>query len=110
MEKLLDLLVDRLHKADNTVDKVQLKEELQEAVREHRFSFIKKNGIDIGFFTWIIPNSVDLVIYINNLYIEEPFRNRFNLLFLRRYFKNKYPNCSMFYWHKYKTQSYVYFK
>lgn len=110
IDKFLDFIVDMLGREDKNIDKVQLKQELKEAIEDNKFDFIRKDGREIGFLTWIIPNNVDLVIYINNLYIEDGFRNRTNLLFLRKYFKEKYPTCKMFYWHKNKTQGYVYFK
>jgi hypothetical protein len=71
------------------------------ALCENRFSYLyNASGNKIGFYTWCDNQGK---ILINNLLIYRQYRNRINLLQMRNYFRNKYPNAEIFYWKNRKT-------
>ena len=66
----------------------KVKQNIKEAFDSGRLHFIEKNGNTIGFHTWEIKDN-KIVIY--NLWIDKKYRDKNNLLFLRDYFRKKYP-------------------
>ena len=81
-----------------------LADEIKGCILGRRFEFIKKGDIVIGFFTW---HYKDDKILINNMCILPIFRNRNNLLFLRKYLRSKLYNYNKFYWENRKKQKEV---
>ena len=70
--------------------------DIDEAVKENRFEYISLLGKEIGFYTWV---KIKDALYIGNFFIRKKFRDRNNLLHLRRYLTNKFPDVNIFYWH-----------
>ena len=92
-------------------DEDYLRAELKESLDKGNFSFIfnPKSGQDIGFFTWLIMKKGNLpCIYVNNMCVLKEFRNKDNLLFLRHFFREKYPHMEFTYWKNEKKDKYYY--
>ena len=84
-------------------------QDIKECADKGWFEWIKHNGNEIGFFTWWLTEIEDKqYIYIGNLMIEDKYRNKKNLLYLRKFFKQKYPNIDYAYWHKEDTNEFTY--
>ena len=84
-------------------------QDIKEYANKGWFEWIKHNGNEIGFFTWWLTE-IDgkQYIYIGNLMIEDKYRNKKNLLYLRKFFKQKYPNIDYAYWHKDDSNKFTY--
>ena len=79
----------------------EVKQDLREAYQDNKFSFIG----DVGFFTWSeIEKNGKLHIYISNMWIDEMQRNKTSLLYLRKFFRDKYPDAEFFYYHREKDK------
>ena len=78
---------------ENLLNKVR--HQLTEAILKKRFYFLIKDKNVIGFYT--LQEGWGKVL-INNLYIPICYRNRNNLLHLRKMFKNKYGTLEHIYW------------
>lgn len=74
---------------------------LHDAILRNQFRFLydEKNKT-IGFFTWeyeIDNEKTD--IYINNMLVLNADRGKYNLLELRKFFKDKYGKINKYFWH-----------
>ena len=103
-------LIDVLEK-DGIVlkDKKEVEKNIENNFRQGRLRFIPdKNGVPIGFFTWEerIKNG-EKCIFINNMFIKKDCKKEFNLLRLRSFFREKYPDAYLFYWKSRKRGRYV---
>ena len=78
----------------------EVKQNIREAIKDNRIHWLEKNGKTIGFHTW--EDEGDR-IFINNMWIKEEYRDKDNLLNLRKYFRQMYPSGKSFYWNKRKT-------
>ncbi len=81
----------------------KVKDNIRIAVQENRIHWINKGNKTIGFHTWEEHNGK---ILINNLWIEEKYRNKDNLLNLRKLFRTIYPKTK-FYWKSRKRKRMV---
>lgn len=69
---------------------------LERAVSLKRYLFLNdEDGIASGFLTWNIDSNK---IWVNNLTIFPAKRGKVNLIFLRKFFRDKYPGYK-FGWH-----------
>ncbi len=84
----------------------KVKQNIQEAISDHRIHYLERDGKTIGFHTWEEKGDK---IFINNLWIEEQYRNKNNLLSLRKYFRDMYSG-KVHYWRNRKRGEYEYFK
>ena len=81
----------------------EVKQNIQKAIQNNKIHFIERNGQTIGFHTWEEKGDK---IFINNLWIEKAYRNKDNLLSLRKYFRNMYLG-KIHYWRNRKSKRMV---
>jgi hypothetical protein len=86
----------------------ELKKELQEAIDNNCFHFIRRGEKDAAFFTWIVTKKREqLFIYINNFFTIGEFKGKINFLQIRKFMREKYPN-GIYYFHRDKTNKFYY--
>jgi len=68
----------------------EVRKELDNAIKSNNlFILHKKDKVPIGFFT-LIPNGKSVLI--NNMLVLKQYRNSHNLLNLRKFIRERYPN------------------
>jgi hypothetical protein len=104
---LVDIIINQGVKL-NPFEIIEVERQFKEAFEKGRFKTIIRNGKMIGFFTWQVT---DGKVFINNMFILKEFRDKGNLLYLRRLFKGiMFPGCKCFYWKNRKSGSFYYTK
>ncbi len=74
--------------------KLEVAKEVEKAIEDKHFLIIEKDGKDIGFLTYFEkPDG----IFVNNCIIYKNFRGIINLIYLRKFFREKYKGLK-FYW------------
>lgn len=68
--------------------------DIKSAIEDNRFLVLKKDNNEIGFFIYEYDNEK---VWIGDMWIDETYRGT-NLLFLRKYFRDKFPNIHKFNW------------
>lgn len=74
--------------------------QIRDAIKENRIVFIKKMNIPIGF---LVHSTKNFKTFINNLFIFKKFRNKSNLLSMRKYLRDKI-NSSEYKWENNKRK------
>ena len=78
----------------------EVKANIQEAFKEDRLLFIRKQFKTIGFLTWYpVDRDGRHYVYIGNMYILEQYRNEFNIFSLRKILRDRFPG-GYFLWHR----------
>lgn len=108
IDELIDIMIDEGMRVQDYAD---IYESIADAVAEGKIKAISKNGEIIGFFSWreSIKNGKKC-IFVNNMCIKRRYRNPANLLFLRRFFRDLYPDMYFTYWHNSKKDTVYYCK
>lgn len=108
MQNLIDLMIEQGLEIPNRESVV---ESISDAVANDRIRALTKNNITIGFFTWrLFIKNEKKYVYIENLCILKKYRKSSNLLSLRKFFRNLYPNISFAYWDSQKKNRWCAFK
>lgn len=108
---LSDYLASFIIKEDKSCTLGEVSEDIYRALQEDRIHFIFKNNELIGFCTWLeIIKQEELFIFINNLYVHPTERTLTNLMPVRKFFREKFPQARMFYWHSRKHDRFFYVK
>ena len=71
------------------------KKEIEDAIIDGRFEFLKKGDTIIGFYVW---HNKDGQIFINNMCVLKMYRDKNNLLPLRKYLRDKLKKHNEFCW------------
>lgn len=96
INELIDIMLDE---GMRVRDRYDTYESIADAVVDGNIKAIMRYGLPIGFFSWIEKKKDGkLFIFINNMLIKRKFRNKTNLLFLRKFFRYKYPDMDIAYW------------
>lgn len=92
----------------NGEEKEEARKNIEEAIKRKQFQYIE----DFGFFSWKeIEKYGTKHIFIENMFIKPDKRNRFNLLCLRKWFREMYPTgVRFFYWKNRKKKKFFYCK
>jgi len=77
-----------------------VKVEIEDAILNGTFEFLKKGNQIIGFYTYFDNNGE---ILINNMCVMKQFRDKNNLLPLRKYLRNKLKQYNKFRWKNRKS-------
>ena len=98
-------LINRLLEYDKNTEG-----EIITAINEGKFKPIFRNNEWVGFLCWReIWKDGKLHIYINNLYIDEQYRTKENILNLRDFFRKKYRgNIRFAYWKNKRRDDFTY--
>jgi hypothetical protein len=72
-------------------------DECNEAAEKNQIFIIEKGGQEIGFFTFF---EIRDKIFFNNGVIYKEFRDRFNLLSIRKFFREMYPGRRLYWYSK----------
>ena len=76
-----------------------LVKEFDNALDEKRVIFITKDNEEIGFCTWEIKSNLGgMRVLINKCVIYKQFRNRFSLINLRHFMRDKFIGFNGFLW------------
>jgi len=67
--------------------------EIDEAIAEKHFHIVRKDSKVIGFFTLFFK---DNKLFINNCIIYQQFRDKNNLLYMRKYFRENFKDWRFF--------------
>lgn len=82
-------------------DKDDVLSSLRDAIYDNRIMFLHdEDNKAIGFFTW--ENDTEngkTNIYVNNMLVLNASRGKYNLLELRKFFKDKYGKINKYFWH-----------
>jgi hypothetical protein len=81
--------------------------QLKDAILNNRLILIKNNEGFKGFLTYL---TTDTGTFINNLFILKEFRNKNNLIYLRKILKNLFDKNKIIYWKNHKKNLDVKFK
>ena len=95
---------------EHLLEDVDFNEDICERIVDDKFDFIEKDK-EIGYYTWKeVWKDGNMWVFIDNLFIEPKERNKGNLLFLRKHFRDKFPNAYLFYWYSDKRKNYEYWR
>ncbi len=88
-------------------DRKYLHYSIDKAIEEGRFDFVTKDGKNIGFFSWEVTKDG---IFGENLFIDREYRGTFNLMWIVRYLRTKFPEAGALHWKNRKRNKPVQFK
>lgn len=75
--------------------KIQSGRQFTQAANDDRLFILEKDRNAIGFFTW---DKTQDGVFMNNMFILPTFRNKSNLLYIRKIFRGAFPDAKKFYW------------
>jgi hypothetical protein len=113
--EILDNIIEVLEREGvvftSDAEKENVKKDIYECIEKGWFQFIVKDNRRIGFITWHeVWKDRKLHIFVNNMIVFKEFRNRNNLLNIRRFFKDRYPERCWAFWHSRKKKKFIYEK
>lgn len=111
INNIIEVLEREGIKFKSEAEKENIKQDIIECIEGGRFQFIIKDNRRIGFMTWheILKNR-KLHLFINNMIVFKEYRNKNNLLNIRQFFKEKYPNRNWAFWRNRKKDRFFYEK
>lgn len=87
----------------NIYDEIEYKRIFNYEAEHGQIEFVEIDGHTAGFFGWLIKDSSDgTCVCINNLFILEKYREKFNIFDMCKFFKEKYPDIYKLEWHNQK--------
>lgn len=90
-------------------DRQDVYNSIEKAIDKGQFEFIRKDGKNIGFFTWEF-DPVTREVYWNNMLVFKPYRGKFNVLSLRKIIYERHGDDVTFVWRNRKRQADMKFK
>lgn len=111
VESLIKIILEQDVKLKEDKKK-EVIQQINNAFYDRTFRFLVKEGRTIGFFTWFKKYREDGIhIFINNMCILKEYKNKNNLLHLRKILmKDIYPNAVCFSWYNRKKNKSIIIK
>ena len=88
-------------------DEIEYKRVFNYQFLHGQIEFLEYEEKTIGLLGWLtVLDGKDINVCINNLFVLEQYRDKFNIFDMCKFFKEKYPNINKLEWHNQKKDKF----